>query len=59
MSTQNEVWEKILDFSKSSQGKHILLLNPTKGAPFTITEVSNKDIRIDKLPIKNDKTHVS
>ena len=55
MLIQNQVWEKILDFSKSAQGQLIPLLNPKIRSPFKITEVSNNYIRIDKLPIKMTK----
>lgn len=55
MLTDNGVWEKILDFSKSHKGKLIPLLNPKKGSPFTITEVQDDYVRIDKLPIKMTK----
>ena len=51
----DKVWEKILDFSKSHMGKPVPLLNPENGSPFTITEVSDDYIRIDKLPIKMTK----
>ena len=55
MLTDDEVWEKILDFSRSHMGKPIPLLNPEKPSPFTITEVSDDYIRIDKLRIKMTK----
>jgi len=55
MSIQNQVWEKISGFSKSSQGQLIPLLNPIIRSPFKITEVSKNYIRIDKLPIKMTK----
>jgi hypothetical protein len=55
MLGQNAVWEKILEFGKSNKGKLIPLLNPKKGSPFTVVEVSEDYIRIDKLPIKMTK----
>jgi hypothetical protein len=55
MFNQNEVWGKILDFARSNKGKALPLLNPAKGSPFTITEVSENYIRVDKLQIKMTK----
>jgi len=55
MLNQNEVWEKIRDFAKSSQGKPLPLLNPKKPSPFRITEVAADYIRVDKLGIKMTK----
>lgn len=55
MHGKDAVWERILEFGRSNKGKPIRLLNPRKGSPFTIIEVSNEHIRIDKLPIKMTK----
>jgi len=55
MFAQNEVWKRILDYARSNKGKAIPLLNPAKGSPFTVTEVSENHIRVDKLPIKMTK----
>uniref|UniRef100_A0A7C2P194 Uncharacterized protein n=1 Tax=candidate division WOR-3 bacterium TaxID=2052148 RepID=A0A7C2P194_UNCW3 len=55
MLGQDEVWERILNFARSNEGKAVALLNPSKGSPFTITEVSENYIRINKLPIKMTK----
>lgn len=55
MINQDGVWKRILGYAKSSQGKLIHLLNPDIKSPFTITEVSDEHIRIDKLPIKMTK----
>ena len=52
MFTRNQVWEKILDYSKSKQGQWIPLLNPECDSPFKITEVSDNYIRVNKLSIK-------
>ena len=49
MLNQDEVWNKILNYSRSSQGKLIPLLNPNQRSPFIITEVSDRYIRVDKL----------
>jgi hypothetical protein len=51
----DEVWNKILDFSKSHMGKPVPLLNPKRSSPFIITKVSDEHIRIDKIPIKMTK----
>jgi len=55
MLNRDEIWKRILSYAKSSQGRLLPLLNPNKKSPFTITEVSDKYIRIDKLSIKMTK----
>ena len=47
--SQSRVWEKILSYAKSAQGTLIPLLNPNIKSPFTITEISDEYIKIDKL----------
>jgi len=47
--SQNRTWEKILNYAKTVQGKLIPLLNPNTESPFTITEISDMYIKIDKL----------
>lgn len=55
MFGQEEVWKGILEFGSSNKGKFIPILNPKKGSPFKVIEVSEDFIRIDKLPIKMTK----
>jgi hypothetical protein len=52
MLSDEEIWSKIQLFAKTSLGKNIPILNPIKGSPFIIRNVTKNHLQIDKIPIK-------